>query len=146
MFLVSILHKFWVMHFHVVQLLSCVWLFATLWTAASQASLSFSTYQFAQIHVHSIGDAIQPSHPLFTPSPPALNLSTIRVFPVSWLFASSGQSIKSSALAAVLPMNILGWFLSRLTVLISLLSKGLSRVFSSTFIGFSYLAIGGKKG
>ena len=51
-------------------------------------------------------------------------------FPVSQLFTSGGQSI--GALASVLPMNIHGWFPLGLTGLISLLSKGLSRVFSST--------------
>ena len=53
-------------------------------------------------------------------------------FPVSQLFASGGQSIGVSALASVLPMNMQHWFPLRLTGLISLLSKGLSRVFSTT--------------
>jgi len=44
-------------------------------TAAHYASLSFTISQFAEIHVHWIDDAIQPSHPLSSPSPPALNLS-----------------------------------------------------------------------
>ena len=52
-------------------------------------------------------------------------------FPISPLFASGGQSIGASALATVL-MNIQGWFPFVLTGLISLLSKGLSRVFSTT--------------
>ena len=56
-------------------------------------------------------------------------------FPMSWLFISGGQRIGASASAPVLPMNIQGWFPLRLTDLISLLSKGLSRVFSSTAIG-----------
>jgi len=51
-------------------------------------------------------------------------------FPVSWLFASGGQSIEASA--SVLPMNIQSWFPLGLTSLISLLSNGLSRVFSTT--------------
>ena len=55
-------------------------------------------------------------------------------FPMSQLFASGGQSIGASALASVLPMNIQGWFPLELTGLISLQSKGLSRVFSSTTI------------
>ena len=54
--------------------------------------------------------------------------------PVSWLFASDGQSIGVSALVSILPMNIQGCFPLGLTGLISLLSKGLSRVFSSTTI------------
>ena len=53
-------------------------------------------------------------------------------FPVSWFFAASGQSIGASALASVLPMNIQGWFPLGFTGLTSLLSKGRSRVFSST--------------
>ena len=55
-------------------------------------------------------------------------------FPMSQLFVSGGQSIGVSASASVLPMNIQGWFLLGLTGLISLQSKGLSRVFSSTTV------------
>ena len=59
------------------------------------------------------------------PSFPALES-----FPMSWLFSSGGQSIGTSV--SVLPMNIQGWFSLELTGLISLQSKGLLRVFSST--------------
>ena len=52
-------------------------------------------------------------------------------FPLCWLFASESQSIGSSTSATVLPMNIQGWFPLGLTDLISLLSKGLSRVFGT---------------
>ena len=55
-------------------------------------------------------------------------------FPMSWLFMSGGQSIGASAWASVLTVNIQGWFTLRLIGLISLLSKGLSRVFSITTI------------
>ena len=55
-------------------------------------------------------------------------------FPMSQLFISCGQSTGTSASASVLPMNIQGWFPLELTGLISLLSKWLSRVFSSTTI------------
>ena len=55
-------------------------------------------------------------------------------FPMSWLFASGGQSIGASASALVLPMNIQGWFPLRLTGWISLQSKELSRLFSSTAV------------
>ena len=55
-------------------------------------------------------------------------------FPMSQLFASSGQSIGASALTSVLPMNIQGWFPLELTCLISLKSKGLSWVFSNTTV------------
>ena len=55
-------------------------------------------------------------------------------FPMSWFFASCGQSIGVSASASVLPMNIQFWFPLGLTGLVSLLFKGLSRVFSSTTV------------
>ena len=56
----------------------------------------------------------------------------LRSFP---MFASADQNTGASALASVLPMSIQGWFPLRLTGLFSLLSKGLSRVFSSTTVG-----------
>ena len=55
-------------------------------------------------------------------------------FPMSWLFASGGQYIVASTVASVLSMNIQGWFTLGLIGLISLPSKGLSRVFSSTTV------------
>ena len=56
----------------------------------------------------------------------------IRIFPMGRLFISSGHSIGVSASASVLPMNIQGWFPLGWTCSISLQSKGVSRVFSST--------------
>ena len=59
-----------------IQSLSHVWFFETPWTAARQASLSItSSQELAQTHIHRVGDAIQLSHLLSSPSPPALNLS-----------------------------------------------------------------------
>ena len=55
-------------------------------------------------------------------------------FPMSQLFASDGQNIVTSALASVLPVSIQGWFPFGLTGLISLWSKGLSRIFSSIIV------------
>ena len=55
-------------------------------------------------------------------------------FPMSWVFPLGGQSIKASASVSVIPMNIQGWFPLGLTGLISLQSKGLWRVFSSTTV------------
>ena len=55
-------------------------------------------------------------------------------FPMSWLFVSGGQSIGASASASVLPINTQGWFPLGLADLISLLPKGLTRVFCSTTI------------
>ena len=62
--------------------------------------------EFTQTHVHQVGDAIQPSHPQSSPSPPALNLSqNPGSFQMSQLFTSGGQSIGVSASTSVLPMN-----------------------------------------
>ena len=55
-------------------------------------------------------------------------------FPMNQFFASGGQSIGASASASVLPMNIQDWFPLGWTGLISLQSKGLSRVFSNTTV------------
>ena len=55
-------------------------------------------------------------------------------FQMSWIFASGGPNIGASALASDLPMNIQGWFSLGFTSLISLLSKGLSRVYFSTTV------------
>ena len=55
-------------------------------------------------------------------------------FPMSQFFASGGQSIGASASTSVFPMNIQNWFPWRLTALISLQPKGLSRIFSNTTV------------
>ena len=85
-------------------------------------------------------DAIQPSHPLSSPSPPAFNLSQCQThfsnessFQTE-LFTSGGQSIGVSASKSVLPMNIQDWFSLGWTGWLSLQSKGLSRVFSNTTV------------
>ena len=88
--------------------------------------------EFTQTHIHWVGDAIQPSHPLSSPSPPAFNLSLF--FPMSQFFTSGGQSIRVSPSASVLPMNIQDWFPLGWTGWISLQSKGLSSVFSNTTV------------
>ena len=91
--------------------------------------------EFAQTHIHWVSDAIQSFHPLSSRSPLVFNLSQHQsFFPMSRLFTSGGQIIGASASASVLPMNIQGWFPLGLTGLISLLSKGFSRLFSSTTV------------
>ena len=61
---------------HQVQSLSCVWLFVIPLTTAHQVSLSITNSRaLFKTHVHWVTDAIQPSHPLLSPSPPTLNLS-----------------------------------------------------------------------
>ena len=62
--------------------------------------------KIAQTHVYLVGEAIQTSHPLSYPSPPAFNLSQNSIFSVSQFFTSGSQSIGASALASALPMNI----------------------------------------
>ena len=88
--------------------------------------------EFAQIHVLELvmlSDHLILCHPL---SFCLQSFPASGSFPVSWLFASGGQSIGASS--SVLPMNIQDWYSLGLTSLISLLSKGLSRVFSSTIV------------
>ena len=90
--------------------------------------------ELAQTHVHWVSDAIWSSHPLSSPSP-AFNLSQNQVL-FQWV-SSSHQVVKVlgvSASASVLPMNIQDWSPLGLTGLISLQSKGLSRVFSNTTV------------
>ena len=87
--------------------------------------------EFAQTHVHWVDDAVQPSHPLSSLSPPAFNLSQHQGFSQSQIFASGGHSIGASASTSVLLMNIQGLFPLGLTGLVSLLSERLSRVFSN---------------
>ena len=58
-----------------------------------------------QTHVHQVGDAIQPSHPLSSPSPPAPNPPSITVFSNESTLQMGGQSTGVSASASVLPMN-----------------------------------------
>ena len=118
-----------------VQLLSHVQLSATPWTAARQASLSI-TNSWSLLNSCPLS---QWSHPTISSSviPFSFCLQSFpasRPFPVSQFFASGGQSIGASASASVLPMNIQGWFSLGLTGLISLQSKGLSRVFSITTV------------
>ena len=88
--------------------------------------------EFAQPHVHWVSDAIQPSQPLSSPSPPNSIFPSIRVFSNKSALASGGQRIGASASASVLPRNIQGWLPLGLASLISLQSKGLLRVFSNT--------------
>ena len=83
--------------------------------------------EFAQTHIHSIGNVIQLSHPLSSPSPSCLQSFPVSgSFPMSQFFASGGQSIGASASASILPMNTQDWSPLGWTVWISLQSKGLS--------------------
>ena len=115
----------------IVQLTNRVWLFVTLWTAVRQAVLSLI-----------ISWSMPSSCPLNCWCHPTI-LSSVTLFsfclqffpvsgsfPMSRLFTSAGQSFGASSSASVLQ----GWFPLGLTDLISLQSKGLSRVFSNTTV------------
>ena len=101
--------------------------------------------EFTQTHIHHVSDAIQPSHPLSSPSSPAPNPFQHQSFPMNQLFAWGGQSTGVSALASFLPKNTQGRSPLEWTGWISLQSKGLSRVFSNTtvkkhkFLALSFL-------
>ena len=114
----------------VVHLLSCVWLFVTPWTAACQASLSFTISQ-SLLKLMSIESMVASNHlilchPLLLPS----ILPSIRVFSsesalrIRWYWSFSFSVSPSNEYSGLISLG--------LTVLISLLSKGLSRVFSTT--------------
>ena len=147
----------WTLRKTFLSLLAILWNSAFRWISLSFSLLPFSSVQFSsvaqscltlcdpmnhstpglpvhqqlpestQTHVHRLSDAIQPSHPLLSPFPPAFNLFQHQgLFQWVIFFASGGQSTGASALASVFPMNIQDWFPWGLTGLISLQFKGLS--------------------
>ena len=87
-----------------------------------------------QTHVHWISDAVQPSCPLLSPSPPSFNLPSIRVFSCESALHIRWPNIGVSDSTSVLPMNIQDWFPLGWTGWIFLRFKGLSRVFSNTSV------------
>ena len=115
--------------FSSVQSLSCVRLFVTPWIAARQTSLSF-TVSWNLLKLMSIESVISSNYLTFSSCLQSFPASGS--FPVSQLFTSGDQSIGASS--SVLPMNIQDLFPLGLMGLISLESKGLSRVFSSTTV------------
>ena len=115
------------------QPLSHVQFFVTPWTAACQAFLSITSF-WSLLKFMSI-ELVMPSNHLifcrlFLPS----IFPATGSFQMSQFFASGGQCIGVSASASVLPINVQDWFLLGWTGWISLLSKGLSRVFSNTTV------------
>ena len=91
--------------------------------------------ELAQTHVHRVGDAIQPSHPLSSPSPPAFNLSQHQgIF--QWVSSSHqvGKVFKIHLQHQSFQWIFKGLISLGLIGLISLQSKGLSRVFSNTTV------------
>ena len=121
--------------FSSVQSLSPVWLFATPWIAGRQASLSI-TNSWSPLKPMFI-KSVMPFNHLILCHPLLLLPSifpSIRVFSMSQLFTSGGQTIGVSASTSVLPKNTRDWSPSGWTGWISLQSKGLSRVFSNTTV------------
>ena len=119
----------------VVQLLSCVRLFATPWAAEHQASLSFTVSQ--SVLKLTSTESVMPSNHLVLCCPlllPPSIFPSIRVFSNELALCIRCPSIAASASTSILPMNIQGWSPLGMTGLISLQSKKLSRVFSSTTI------------
>ena len=117
----------------VLSCFSSIWFFVIPWTAACQASLFF-TISWACSNLCPLS---QWCHPIICSSVVPFSSSLLSFpesgsFPVSQFFTLGGQSIGASA--SVFPMNIQGWFPLGLTGLISLQSKGLSRVFSNTTV------------
>ena len=118
-----------------VQSLSRVWLFATPWIAARQASLSITNSRSSL----RLSPSSQWCHPAisssvvpFSSCPQSLPAS--ESFPMNQLFAWGGQSTGVSALASFRPKKSQDWSPSEWTGWISLQSKGLSRVFSNTTV------------
>ena len=119
--------------FSSVQLLSRVWLFATPWITARQASLSITNSRSSP-RLTSIESVMPSSHLILCCPLLLLPLPASESFPMSQLFAWGGQSTGVSALASFLPKKSQGWSPSEWTGWISLQSKGLSRVFSNTTV------------
>ena len=119
------------------DVLSRGWLWDPMDCSTTGLPVHHQLPELVKTDIHRVSDAIQPSHLLSSPSLPTFNLSQwVRTgsFPMSQFFTSGGQSIGSSASSSVLPMNIQDWFPLGLTDLISLQSKGLSRVFANTTV------------
>ena len=129
----AILDLFCCCCYSVIQLLSCVWFFATLWTADARLPCPClsprdcsNSCPLSRWYHPTISFSVIP----FSSCPQSFLASG--TFPMSWFFKLGGQSIGASA--SVLSMNIQGWSPSGLTNLISFLSKGFLKVFSSTTI------------
>ena len=117
-----------------VQSLSCIRLCDPMDRSTPGFPVHRQLPELTQTQVHWVGDAIQPSHPLSSPSPPAPSLSQHEgTFPMSQLFPSGGQvlefHLQHQSFQWTARTDILGW-----TGCISLQSKALSRVFCNTTV------------
>ena len=132
------IRRLWLTHRHSVQFSSVTQSCPTLCNPMNSSTPGLPVHhhlpEFTQTHVHWVGDATQPSHPLSSPSPPAPIPTASGSFPMSQLFAWRGQSIGVSASVSFLPKNTQDWSPLEWTGWISLQSKGLSRVSSNTTV------------
>ena len=134
--------KFYLLHerkwYNLVQFSSVAQSYLILCNPVDCSTPAFPVHhqlaELAQTHIHWVGDAIQPSHPVIPFSSCLQSIPTSGSFPMSQFFASGDQTIGVPALASVLPMNIQDWFPLGLNGLLSVRSKELSRVFSNTTV------------
>ena len=115
----------------VVQLLSHIWLFAKPWTMHTKPPVPHYLLEFAQVHVHWIGDVTQPSHPLSPSSPSALNLSQHQGFSNESALRIKWPKYWGFSFSTVLPKSTQVWFPLILTGLISLLGYRVLSHFTS---------------
>ena len=121
----------------VLQIISSVQSLSHVWTLSDPVDCSMPSFsvhhqlpEFTQTHVHLVGNAIQPSHLLLSPSSPAFDLSLHQG--LSQWVSSLHQVAKVLQFQLQLPVNIQDWFCLGLTSLMQ--SKGLSRVFFNTTV------------
>ena len=133
-------------HFSSVQFVSVAQSCLTLCDSMNRSTPGLPVHhqlpELAQTHVHRVGDAVQPSHPVIPFSSCPQSFPALESFPMSQFFTSGGQNIGVSASASVLPVNIQDRSPLGLTGLISLQSKGLStpqfKSINSSVLSFLY--------
>ena len=116
----------------IVKSVSHVWLCNHTVCSTPGLPVLHHLLEFPQTRVHWVSDAIQPSHPLSSPSPLSLQSSSMWVFSNESGFCIRWTKYWSFNFSISLPMNIQDWFPLGCTGWISLWSKGISRVFSNT--------------
>ena len=117
-----------------VQSLNRVRLFATPGLQHTRLPCPRHLPEFVQTHVHRVSDAIQPSHPLLSPSPPAFDLPSIKVFSKDSVLHIRWSKYWSFSFSTSPSNEYSGLISIKIGELISLQSKGLSRVFSNTTV------------
>ena len=113
---------------------SCLILCNTMNRSTPGLPVHHQLAKFTQTHVHWVGDAIYPSLPLSSPSPPAINICQHQGLNNESALCIRRPNIGVSVSTSVFPMNTQDWYPLGWTGWISLQSKGLSRVFSNTTV------------